>query len=130
MVTTIRPSEGVSAHGVGLIEIGSVAVPFGAIVGTHPAIELDHASKGAVPSTGSGPRVGQVEPTAEYAKRGLAAPRHGSFARHSCEFRMTMRIVELSVGASARKAMLAPAAPRAEHERPMTPLKAPVCTAP
>ena len=39
-------------------------------------------------------------PTAEYPKRGLAALRHGSFARHSCELRTTMRIVELSCGAA------------------------------
>jgi hypothetical protein len=41
-----------------------------------------------------------------------------------------MRIVELSCGASARKAMLAPPLRVLNTNEPMTPLKTPVCTAP
>ncbi len=66
------------------------------------------------------------KPTAEYAKRGLAAFRHGSPARHSELLSIGIRIVELSCGAEARKSIAAPPLRSLNTNAPMTPLNVPV----
>src|SRR5690348_14553679 len=128
----MRPSGGVSANSAEFTAIALLAsLPFGATVAKPPVlIAFVHGLKWPTPFTTSTPPFTRSKLAAWYEKRGLAADRHGSPLRHSCEESTGSSATEPSLGALAKNAIEAPGERVLNTNAPICPLKSPVVTAP